>query len=141
MSPCVCVSGERDDNVCVIGRLTSSSVCCCHEEQLLLVIRYSSSYLILKHLDRPSVAQSTAYFSGTKGPRELRFFAVDRGHASHSAVEGHFVVGHIGAELEVKEGFLKYLKLDGRFWNFLEIPLYVHIYTASHILHIDGNFS
>ena len=87
------------------------------------------------------MAHSTSYFSGTKGWRDLRFIALDSGHAPHGAVKGQFVVGQIGAELEVKEGFLKYLKLDGRFWNFLEIPLYVHIYTASHILHIDGNFS
>ena len=51
---------------------------------------------------RPSVAHSTSYFSATKGRRDLRFAELDRRHAPHSAVKGQFVVGQIGAELEVK---------------------------------------
>ena len=93
-----------------------------------------SSFLILKEYARTSVAHSTSYYSGTKGCRDLRFVALDRRLVSHSAVKGHFVTGKIGTELEFKKGFLKYLKLHGRSWKFLEIPLHVHMYTAVHIL-------
>ena len=81
----------------------------------------------------------TAYFSGTKGPRELQFFAVDREHASHGAIEGHFLKGQIETDLEVKEGTPIYLTLYACFWKFLEI-LYICAYVYSYTyIHVDGN--